>query len=498
MRVSITLAFALFALSTTAAAWVAGCGGTGGTGLAGPDAGQADVASGGDGGNASTCPPCTTSKDCSGGAVCAQFQGDSFCAPGCPKGNECSTDRTCTPETDVAGNQVSVCVPKGSACGPSVGPMSDGGSPMQPGCDGGSSGPPANSCGTLVGPNTPAGCSSCSGSNCQPNGCYGGWWCDTSTNKCHAPPTNCSAPADAGSTGCTGGGGGLFDAGTGPITGSVGPNGGSVSRLFFTVIGDTRPPNVDDTSGYPTAIISQLYTDISGLNPVPLFSVSTGDYMFASTSGGQASPQLDLYLQARAKFPGTFFPAMGNHECTGATASNCGSGNQDGITDNYTQFLSKLLGPIQKTAPYYSVDINASDNSWTSKFVFVAANAWDSTQASWLQQTMARQTTYTFVVRHESSSANTAPGVSPSDQILSGSAYTLLIVGHSHTYDHPSTKEVLFGNGGAPLSGSANYGYGVFTQRPDGAIVVDAVDYQSNQPDPSFHFAVKPDGTPTQ
>lgn len=57
---------------------------------------------------------------------------------------------------------------------------------------------------------------------------------------------------------------------------------------------------------------------------------------------------------------------------------------------------------------------------------------------------------------------------------------------------------MLFGNGGAPLSGSANYAYGVFTQRSDGAIVVDAVDYQSNQPDSSFHFAVKPDGTPTQ
>jgi hypothetical protein len=55
---------------------------------------------------------------------------------------------------------------------------------------------------------------------------------------------------------------------------------------------------------------------------------------------------------------------------------------------------------------------------------------------------------------------------------------------------------VLFGNGGAPISGSADYGYGVFTQRSDGAIAVDAVDYQSNQADPSFHFAVKADGSP--
>jgi hypothetical protein len=155
-----------------------------------------------------------------------------------------------------------------------------------------------------------------------------------------------------------------------------------------------------------------------------------------------------------------------------------------------------MLGPISKSLPYYSININASDTSWTSKFVFVAANAWDSGQANWLQQTMAQSTTYTFVVRHESSSASTAPGVSPSDQIINGSAYTLLIVGHSHTYDHPSQKEVLFGNGGAPISGSANYGYGVFLQRPDGAIQVDAVDYQSGQADSNFHFAVKPDGSP--
>ncbi len=497
MRISLILTTSLTVTVAAAIGWSAGCGGTTTNAtFADGGGGGADGTATGDGPNASACPPCTTDKDCNDGA-CAQFQGDSFCAPACPKGNECASDRTCLSETSVSGNQVSVCVPNGNVCGPSVGPKSDGGLP--PGCDAGSA--PPSTCGTLVGPNTSAGCSSCSGSNCQPNGCYGGWWCDTSTNKCHAPPSNCSGALDAGGggSGCgSSSGGGLFDAGTGPITGSVGPSGGSVSRLFFSVIGDTRPANIDDTSGYPTAIINQLYTDVSSLNPAPLFSLSTGDYMFASTSGGQASPQLDLYLAARAKFSGTFFPAMGNHECTGATASNCGTGNQDGVTDNYTQFMAKMLGPIQKTAPYYSVNINASDNSWTSKFVFVAANAWDSKQASWLQGVMGQKTTYTFVLRHESSSASTAPGVSPSDQIINASAYTLLIVGHSHTYDHPSQKEVLFGNGGAPLSGSANYGYGVFTQRQDGAIVVDAVDYQSNQADPSFHFAVKPDGTPTQ
>ena len=444
--------------------------------------------------DASTCPPCRTNADCNGG-LCAQFQGDIFCAPACPNGNECATDRTCALETTASGDQASVCVPNGSACGQTVGPVSDGGPPPPPpGCDAGST----NTCGSLVGPTTAAKCNSCGTSHtCQANGCYGGWWCDTSTDKCHAPPTNCSG-GGGGTCGGGGsdGGGGTFDAGTGPITGQVGPNGGTVSRLFFTTIGDTRPPSTDDTSGYPTAIADALYADITALNPAPLFSVSTGDYMFATPGNGQAAPQLDLYLAARAKFPGVFFPTMGNHECTGFTASNCGQGNADGLTDNYNQFLSKLLGPIGKTTPYYSFVIKATDGSWTSKFVFVAANAWDSGQASWLQTTMAQPTTYTFIVRHEPSSASTAPGVAPSDQIINAVPYTLLIVGHSHTYGHPSQKEVLFGNGGAPISGSANYGYGVFLQRPDGAIQVDAVDYQSGQADASFHFAVKPDGSP--
>ena len=34
---------------------------------------------------------------------------------------------------------------------------------------------------------------------------------------------------------------------------------------------------------------------------------------------------LDLYLAARQPYPNVQFPAMGNHECTGATASNCGT-----------------------------------------------------------------------------------------------------------------------------------------------------------------------------
>ena len=225
--------------------------------------------------------------------------------------------------------------------------------------------------------------------------------------------------------------------------------------------------------------------------------VSTGDYQFASTTGTQSAPQLDLYLAARARYPGVQFPAMGNHECTGYTTSNCGSGNSDGITPNYTNFLSMLLGPINQTTPYYVIKVNAADSSWTSKFVFVAANAWDSTQQSWLQTTLAEATTYTFVMRHEANEASTAPGTTPSESIITQYPLTLEICGHTHTYSH-SGNRIVMGNGGAPLTGSGDYGYGVVAQRSDGAIVVDEYDYQTNQPDSSFHFVVTPSGETTQ
>ena len=63
------------------------------------------------------CQACTMSADCTSGATCAQFQGDTFCAQACPNGDECGSSTTCTPETTFAGDQVSVCVPNDNACG---------------------------------------------------------------------------------------------------------------------------------------------------------------------------------------------------------------------------------------------------------------------------------------------------------------------------------------------------------------------------------------------
>jgi hypothetical protein len=276
----------------------------------------------------------------------------------------------------------------------------------------------------------------------------------------------------------------------------VGTTGGSVSSLLFAVVGDTRPANVDDTSGYPTAVATKIFQDVQAMNPKPLFGVSTGDYMYVNPGSGNAAPQIDLYLQARGGFTNVMFPAMGNHECTGYTDSNCGSGNSDGVTENYTAFMTQMLQPLAQTNPYYSININSSSGAWTAKFVFIAANAWTSAQSSWLSSTLAQTTTYTFIMRHEAASANTAPGVTPSETIMAKYPYTLAIVGHTHDYEKSGAKEVIFGNGGAPLTTSSdNYGFGLVTQRSDGTIQVDAYDYQTVKADSSFSFALKPDGT---
>ncbi len=314
------------------------------------------------------------------------------------------------------------------------------------------------------------------------------------STSCEPPDDDAGGPVDSGVP---------YDAG-GQVTGTVGADGGTLSRLYFGVVGDTRPANYEDLAGYPTAIVTKIFQDIEAFSPKPAFVLATGDYQFAASgSTSTASKQLALYVTARQQYSGIQFPAMGNHECTGSTTSNCGTGNTNGITANYTAFMNQLLTPIGKTLPYYVINVNAVDSSWTSKFVFIAANAWDSTQSSWLSTAMAQKTTYTFVVRHEPPDASPAgPGQAPSEAIIAGFPYTLEIVGHSHTYGHyttPYPREVIIGNGGAPLtSSSKNYGFALFSQRTDGAIVADMIDYMTLKADSYFHFVVAPTGTLTK
>jgi hypothetical protein len=296
------------------------------------------------------------------------------------------------------------------------------------------------------------------------------------------------------------GGNDASPADSGGTDGGVGPGGGVLDTLSFAVLGDTRPPTEDDTAGYPTAVITKIFQDIEAASPRPAFAIDTGDYQFAGPthSPGTQGPQLDLFTTARAVFSNVLFPVMGNQECDGNTADNCfdcgasctalGGTCTAGVcqTPNYSEFVSHLLTPISQTLPYYTINISGTNNTWTSKFVFVACNAWSPTQAAWLDTQLSTPTTYTFVVRHEDSSATTSPclsgtGANNADTILSMHPYTLLLAGHTHTFAYyASQKEVVVGNAGAPLTGAVNYGYVIAQQQANGSVVFSEYDYSTN------------------
>jgi hypothetical protein len=418
------------------------------------------------------CTPCVSDSNCMG-QICAQFGGDSFCAPSCAD-VPCYQDSACTVLTSAEGNQVRVCVPVVAMCG-MVTPLPD------------ASMTTTGSCGPLAGPTVSAGCHSCrvGVGDCQVNGCYGGWFCNTQLNRCQSPPN----PASCGD-------GGVLDSGIeldagAPPDGSINASGGTLSELRFAIVGDTRPASQDDTPGYPTAIIDEIWADIRIEHPQ--FAISTGDYVFARPTGTEADAQLVLYLQARATYSGFVYPAMGNQECSGFTTSNCGPGTADGITNNYQAYLNRMLVPLGPVNPYYTVSFSAADSSWTAKFVIIAANAWNDTQGTWLETQLSTPTTYTFVVRHEGSSAH-APGVAPSEAIIERHPLTLRICGHTHTLDFSTTnKELIVGNGGAPLSSSVNYGYALAERASSGVVTFYGIDYATRGV--FLELRVRADGT---
>jgi hypothetical protein len=433
----------------------------------------------GDGGGPDpSCTSCVADSDCASGSACVQVGGDSFCMARCTAGS-CLDAFSCMTVTSAHGEQVEACIPMTASCGQPMNPPADAGAP------------PSGNCGALIPPEVPADCTCSAGKTCAANGCYGGWYCNSEINRCQQPPNAamCASNAD--------GGGGPFDAGPHPMPvplpqGTVNGGGSPISDLRFAIVGDTRPSSPNDTGGYPTSIIQRIWADVES-EGVP-FALTTGDYVFATPGRGVVEKQLDIYLDARAEFEGWVFAAMGNHECTGSTASNCGPGSANGMTENYQAYLMRMAGAVGATLPYYVVNFQAADGSWTAKFVLVAANAWTQDQATWLDQTLAVPTTYTFVVRHEGTTATEGPGVNPSAQIMAQHPYTLLLAGHTHTFAYYSgTREVIIGNGGAPITGSVNYGYVTATRQSDGTIHFAAKDYVTKS---AFHeFTVKADGT---
>ncbi|MDB5219998.1 MAG: hypothetical protein JWO86_7925 [Myxococcaceae bacterium] len=127
------------------------------------------------------CEPCSSSQTCTTAASCVQIAGNlRFCATSCPVGNECEPDEICQSMATGAGDPPALaCAPLAGACTPAAPPKSDSAT--------------LEHCGNLEGPTVVASCKSCDhdDNDCQKNGCYGGWWCNTTSAKCQRPPATC-------------------------------------------------------------------------------------------------------------------------------------------------------------------------------------------------------------------------------------------------------------------------------------------------------------------
>lgn len=119
------------------------------------------------------CDPCGVDGDCAPGLVCARIVGNlAYCT------HRCSTTSDCTEVDDI-------CVepsPGARACAPASGICATSPRPDAP----------IDHCGSMVAPEVQASCAACDDDDpqCQPNGCYGGFWCDTATTLCRRPPVD--------------------------------------------------------------------------------------------------------------------------------------------------------------------------------------------------------------------------------------------------------------------------------------------------------------------
>jgi hypothetical protein len=270
------------------------------------------------------------------------------------------------------------------------------------------------------------------------------------------------------SSSSTGSSGSAVSSSGGSVTGITG---GRLARLSFAVVGGGAPAN---------DIVADAWEEVDTYPQLPAFAVTTGNY-------GADQAQIEQYLDAQKVFPNLAFPAMGVEECTGSASSNCGPGNADGFTTRYSAFLKDMLSPLGVTRPYYGVEVAGLTGAWSAKLVFIAANAWDATQATWLDAELSKPTTYTFVVRGEPS-CSIAPGAAASDAIVAQHPYTVMLVGSELPCDAPARQVAV-----SPPSASGSCSYLIVQQRRDGAVVLTTLDCLKGV---QTTVALNPDGSP--
>jgi hypothetical protein len=268
-----------------------------------------------------------------------------------------------------------------------------------------------------------------------------------------------------------------------PITGSVGPTGGTVSRLLFGVSGDARPSMCNETTDYPSSVLASIYSRMAAAGVE--FVVDTGDHQFVCQNGTQAmaTTQMNLYVAATKMLGSkTTFLTLGNHDCVSMTNPNyCGVGGFE--TVNFKAFLSALSGISAQ--PYYSFDVHTGPDM--ARFVIIADNAWSQTQDTWLNQTLsaAQNYKYLFVFRHHPLDNTDMPDFQRITQIIKMYRHTMVFTGHTHeirldTWNDPSGRTVIVGNGGAPLAtGFTWYGFALVEELANGNLSVKFVDESS-------------------
>jgi hypothetical protein len=325
------------------------------------------------------------------------------------------------------------------------------------------------------------------GNACYPSGkiCYGtdsdggAFFCNYQTGKCD-PFDPCNGAS--GTWSCDGGVTTTGGTSTGGAV-TVDPTG-----VSFVIVGDTRPN--DPGESYPTSTIQQIFSDFNNLSPKPMAVVATGDFQEEGDSNSYA--EIQDYESAVALYTaGPTYPAMGNHECVSTSittyceVSGPNSSNNTTAFSNFMQMLTDLGVPGTNGQPYYYETLTAP-NGDTAKFVITAANAWDSTQNTWLSNTLSSvPSTFTMIARHEPDDAIGCSDSTANDNTTSNCPFiadvqtainnnpgkvTLKLEGHTHDIRFDNTNDaIVSGAGGVAIESTCssdstnttycNYGY---------------------------------------
>jgi hypothetical protein len=300
-------------------------------------------------------------------------------------------------------------------------------------------------------------------------------------------PDSGPGPSDSGSADAGSGDAGL------PGRGGVSNDGGTVDRLYFALTGDSRPPICDlffvgKGFDYPTANVTKLAQQMEARQTQ--FALDLGDHQFVCVGGiTEAQTQIGAYVTAMANFKAPFFMSMGNHECVfalGGTLDDCGANNPSDPA--YTAFMQALASVSPK--PYYSVDIQTSMG--LARFVFIADDAWDSTEASWLSALLTDadvRARYTIVAHHHpiSQTNGNYPAIWSA---IKAHKYALHLTAHQHLYSHDtqndaSGRSVIVGTGGS--SDETLLGYATVVQGVDGRLYFTMYDSSTDAPVDSWN-----------